>query len=233
MSIKRRRTQAETTKPEEEVKVEVSAEASEAEESQATVTEEKVELPEETVDAGVSVAEDYEAPTVQTPETPVSASPAVKEIEQPAPAPKVEAPADQTAAHLLVELDSYADTVRPGAVVSDQEGAAQQTRLYRLFDRVINRVPEEKFDVAMGALLDWVTAHRDGVMSDGYRNRWAASLAMTAEEIQFFHRIGSFLYLYTDKKVRNTILKEMSIDYYVEVGFTDAGRQRFLGYFGF
>lgn len=188
------------------------------------------DVPQETIEA---VSQD-----VTTPDSPVVTevqivSPTASDVEEKSAKQTSPLPESQVAANLRVELDSYAETMAPGNYVTEAQGAQQQTFLCRLMQRVVNRISDEEFESCMETLLNWFDEHRQGVTSDNYRGRFAASLTMTEEEIQFFNRVGMFLFLVSDKKLRQTVLKDMSIDYYTEIGFTENGRQRFLQYFGF
>ena len=156
--------------------------------------------------------------------------PVAAEVEVVLPTPT--ATDNQTTNNILLELDQYAKAMQPGLAVPPAQGAVQQVKLFRVMERMFNRLTPEDFQVAMPKVLAWFNDNLDGVTSDAYLFRFSAEWTATANDYQAFVRLAKLLQLTADPKSNNTILPNMNFDYYLEYGLTDAGRERILAYYG-
>ena len=139
---------------------------------------------------------------------------------------------NQTADYIVLELDSYAQVMEPGKEVSGKEGARQQLRLFRIIERVFNRVENKDFKPCMDALIGFFHEHANDVTGDQHLYRFAAEWTAEAEEFTAFTRFVSLLSMTADPKSRELLVKNLSFEYYLEFGLTENGRQRVLAYYG-
>ena len=153
------------------------------------------------------------------------------EVEQPVPQPTTLID-NQVANNTLLELEDYANAMRPGLYVRPAEGAKLQLKLYRVIERLFNRFSNEDFQATMPVVLNWFKEHSNGVTGDAYLFRFTPEWIATPQERDAFIRLAKLLQLTADPKARTQILSNMNLDYYLETGLSEAGRERLLAFYG-
>ena len=153
------------------------------------------------------------------------------EVEQPVPQATTLID-NQVANNTLLELEDYANAMRPGLYVRPAEGAKLQLKLYRVIERLFNRFSNEDFQATMPVVLNWFKEHSNGVTDDAYLFRFTPEWAATSQERDAFIRLAKLLQLTADPKARTQILSNMNLDYYLETGLSEAGRERLLAFYG-
>lgn len=153
------------------------------------------------------------------------------EVEQPVPQPTTLID-NQVANNTLLELEDYANAMRPGLYVRPAEGAKLQLKLYRVIERLFNRFSNEDFQATMPVVLNWFKEHSNGVTDDAYLFRFTPEWTATPQERDAFIRLAKLLQLTADPKARTQILSNMNLDYYLETGLSEAGRERLLAFYG-
>lgn len=153
------------------------------------------------------------------------------EVEQPVPQP-ITLIDNQVANNTLLELEDYANAMRPGLYVRPVEGAKLQLKLYRVIERLFNRFSNEDFQATMPVVLNWFKEHSNGVTGDAYLFRFTPEWTATPQERDAFIRLAKLLQLTADPKARTQILSNMNLDYYLETGLSEAGRERLLAFYG-
>lgn len=169
------------------------------------------------------------APT-PAPQEPVVVPPA---IETPAPTVKSETPAPVgPAAGIAMELEEYAQAMKPGQYVPAATGADYQRKLYRLIERTINRVPDEAFKDCMDTLLGWFHDNINGVAGEAYVFRFPGEWRGTAEEYSAYIRLITLFQQLANPATRREVAATTGFEYYLQFGTTEAGRERVLAFFG-
>lgn len=153
------------------------------------------------------------------------------EVERPVPQPTTLIE-NQVANNTLLELEDYANAMRPGLYVRPAEGAKLQLKLYRVIERLFNRFSNEDFQATMPVVLNWFKEHSNGVIGDAYLFRFTPEWTATPQERDAFIRLAKLLQLTADPKARTQILSNMNLDYYLETGLSETGRERLLAFYG-
>lgn len=193
------------------------------------VVEKEVEVATPITHDEIEVAVKEEAKREETPV--VQESP--KLVESPvAETKKEEKSGNETADYLLMELEQYAEAMAPGKAQVGTAGATQQLRLFRLFDRVFNRVADQDFRPCMDTLVEWFNKHKAGVASEAYIYRFAAEWSATQDEFTAFTRFANMLVMCADPKSRSVLIGQLNFEFYQQYGLTEEGRGRVLAYFG-
>lgn len=177
-----------------------------------------------------------EVETIDTPEEELNTETVIAQtLEQPPVADtKIEEVAEQnnTAGYLLLELDQYAAAMKPGIFISGSAGAVQQLKLYRLIDRVMNRVTAQDFIPCINTLLEWFDKHNKDLTSDQYLFRFAAEWSSTKESYEAFNRLATLCKLVASPLSRRQLIdsNSININYLTAYGLTEKGRERLLAY---
>lgn len=202
-----------------------------------TVTNDKVEV-ETTAEVVEEVVETPVAKEVVEPVEEVT--PVVEEVTTPVAVEAVAAVVEEKPVinnatidgFIRLELESYQDAMAVGKYITPTAGNTQQIKLYRIIDRIFNRVKDEDYPVAIKTLLDWIVETTDTVMSTAYMFRFSPQWTITQDEYQAFVRLLTMLKLISNPKTKSIVTKDMNVDYYTAFGLNDKGRERVLTLLG-
>lgn len=147
------------------------------------------------------------------------------------PEPEVPANISRKAQSAVFPLTTYIQAVAPRKPVTTEELVRAQTSLYRVISQVINGLEGEDFTGAWGYLLQMAHAHRKGVFSEIYLFRGFEDIVLPEAERKAFQRLLNLIKLTADPKSRQIALKQVDITKTLELGLTEPGRQRVLGFY--
>ena len=201
--------------------------AAQAEAEQAAQEQEQQTAEQEVVEQAEVEQAEEQAPVIVH-DTPVAAEEPVVEVAS----PTANVPSNQAASFILVELDKYAAEMAPRRPINAIAGAAKQVLLFRMMDRVFNRVSAEDFPACMDTLTQWFHDNKDGVCADTHIFRFSGEWSAMAEEWQAFVSWATLLKNLSDVKSRQHAVQNIHFDKYFQYSMTDPGRERVLAYFG-
>lgn len=169
-----------------------------------------------------------EAPVTETVPEAVEAPVVEKKVDAAVEASKV----NNTSGFLRAELDKYAVEMASNRHIPGTVGANNQVKLYRLIDRVMNRVSKDDFAPCLNTLLNWFHENSNGVTSDRFLFRFSAEWSAGREQYDAFVRLATLCSLIADPKSRQNVIGTLNIPYYTAFGLSETGRERLLAFLG-
>lgn len=127
----------------------------------------------------------------------------------------------------LESLESYVRNMAPGVGILPEQGANQQTVLWKLISNICERNPEE-FETLFSLVLLFLEEYQDGVFNERYIHRFAEALSISSDQINAFQRIITLMKMVANPKTRRLALKQINLEAALSVGFSEEARQRIL-----
>jgi hypothetical protein len=140
------------------------------------------------------------------------------------------AQSSSTAKIVIDNLDQYVKAMAPGVAHHNNEGASQQTRLFRTIQTIL-RQDGSDFHALFNTLLNTVNEHRQGVFHERYAFRYFDQLNLTNRERRNFERMLSLMLDTADPKLRTKAAQRVDIGEVME-GFGDnEAQQRVVSFY--
>jgi hypothetical protein len=141
---------------------------------------------------------------------------------------RVDGTANQKA--IIQGIDSYLATMMPGIPVSDDDGAKQQVKLWKLIRNVIDNHTDD-FRANFNLILGFVNEYRSSVFHEHYIGRFAYHVNLTAEEIKLMQFVLYLMCETANLDTRKQRIKEISIDRALANGLSESSRAKILGFY--
>ena len=182
----------------------------------------------------------------------VSSAPVVKPVVvAPAPIPKATNLASQATVHtndfasyiaktkltgthteraFISQIEDYVAKMKPGQIVTPEEGANHQLNLWRLIKTTLANATGE-FNTLFGMLLGYAYAHKNGVFHDRYIFRFSENFTFNPEEIQAFQAILNLVNVTCIPGDRKALLRQVDLHRTLAVYFDEPTRQRVVAFY--
>jgi hypothetical protein len=141
---------------------------------------------------------------------------------------RVDGTANQKA--IIQGIDSYIAAMMPGIPVSDDDGAKQQVKLWRLIRNVIDNHTDD-FRANFNLILGFINEYRSSVFHEHYIGRFAYHVNMTSEEIKLMQFVLYLMCETANLETRKERIKEISIDRALANGLSESSRAKILGFY--
>lgn len=176
-----------------------------------------------------------ETPAVPT--EPVTDTPTVKEIVKPVPvgfdAVMLDIKQNGTAAqkNLINALSLYVSNMSPHIQQTDDGGAKQQYNLWKAIQTVIEQSEPNEFKKLWNIILAYFQQYKQSVFHDRYIYRYSEFWQWSEDHLTALQRLINIIKLTSDPATRAVGLRKVSLDRSLEVGISDAARQKLTNFY--
>lgn len=127
-------------------------------------------------------------------------------------------------------LLDYCHDMRPGATMTNQEGARHQSTLFRLFQAVLERSGKD-FSIAMSTTLRIIEEGRTLAFHDKYALRFMEDLTLNYDDQQAFARLLHLFKMMAPVQSRKDAARQINFNKIMEFGVSQEARYRVQTFF--
>ena len=131
---------------------------------------------------------------------------------------------------IITVVDMYLSKMRPRMPTGIQEGAAAQVMLWRSLLNTIQRNPAE-FKSLWSMWLMYFNHYSDGVFGTRYVFRFMEFVQLPKNQVVAFQRILNLLIRTANPVNRAAVMRHVDLEATMSVYFTEADRQRVIGFY--
>lgn len=128
-------------------------------------------------------------------------------------------------------MDEYLAIMGPGSVHTENEGIRQQSNMLQLLTTMVNAVPEEDFKRCMDYVCAKFREHSDSTLHELNALRYIENVVMDVNSRNAWQRLVMFFREFSDFTKHADAKRSININWCLELGLTDEGRNRLLNYF--
>ncbi len=130
---------------------------------------------------------------------------------------------------IVTSMNNYIEAMKPGKLISDDQGSAAQAALFRIFQNVVRN--DEMFKECMDLLIDYFREFKDGVFHEHYAFRFTEFMTIPSDHIKAFTYMVNLLKISASVKTRKEVTKMVDINRAMNEAYSEDERQRVVAYF--